>query len=364
MQIHLNTITAWRRITQCACLVLLIYGGYFFKESFDSPAARPGGDAPQATESEPGSEIIPSIKPPEGAIRTTAFKQGSILWPSGATPVLELYPPSLICRFNPNGGMFKACPLHLVSENLTWQTSIKYVLPHVTVFVLLCFLFARSWCGWVCPIGTIGDALSWIRRRMNIPLRRFSARFRHGLRAGAYAIFTATVAISAAIGFPNLARFQCYWFLPYCQICPARLICPLFGLINPGWRDFSNAVTITFTLLAWLVMGLFVAAFYFGRRVWCHLCPVGLMNSWFNRGSLVELRKRTLKCNKCAACAEACPMGLTRMYRLDSDAVYNQAGCIVCLRCVEACPQKDCLSAGIAGKKLLTSKFKPKRHSP
>lgn len=342
-------IFTWRRIVQVLSLILLIYGGYFFKkELFET-----GKDA-----------LIPALKAPAGAISTTQFQPGNILWPSGATPVLELYPPGLICRFNPQGGMFKACPLHLLSENLTWQTPIRFLLPHITLFVLLCFLFGRMWCGWSCPIGTVGDALTWVRRRMNVGLRRFSVGFRHALRAGSYAILGSTLAISTAIGLPNLARFQCFWFLPYCQVCPARLLCPLFGLINPGWKDFSNLVTTGFTLLAWLVMGLFVAAFYFGRRVWCHLCPVGLLNSWFNRGAAVELRKKALRCNKCTACAEACPMGLTKMYRLDKDMLYNEPGCIMCFRCVEACPQNDCLSAGFLGKRLLASRFKTEPGTP
>lgn len=336
-------IFVWRRSVQVISLILLVYGGYFFKKELFATGQ--------------GAALIPTLKPPEGSISTTTFQPGSILWPSGATPVLELYPPGLICRFNPQGGMFKACPLHMVAENLTWQTHIRYLLPHITLFLLLCFLFGRMWCGWSCPIGTVGDFLTWIRRRMNVGLRRFSVRLRHTLRTCSYTLLAVTLAISAAIGLPNLARFQCFWFLPYCQICPARLLCPIFGLINPSWKDFSNLITTGFTLLAWLFLGLFVAAFYFGRRVWCHLCPVGLMNSWFNRGAAVELRKKALRCNKCAACTEACPMGLSKMYRLDKDMIYNEQGCIMCFRCVEACPQNECLSAGFFGKQILTSRF-------
>ena len=76
------------------------------------------------------------------------------------------------------------------------------------------------------------------------------------------------------------------------------------------------------------------------------------MNSWFNRGAGVELRKTAVKCNKCAACADACPMGLSRMYRLDKDRIYNQGSCIMCLRCVEVCP-RYCLNAHFFGKKII-----------
>lgn len=338
----IGKISVVRRLAQLICLILLVYGAYIFK----------GASFRKSVES-----LLPELKAPTGAMSTTKFKQGNILWPSGATPVLELFPPSLICRFNPEGGLFKACAVHFISENITWQTPIRYLLPHITLYILLCFLFGRMWCGWVCPIGTIGDALTWLRRKMNVPVRRFPKTFRHGLRAGAWSVLGLTGAISTFIGLPNFARFQCFWFLPYCQVCPSRLLCPMFGLIGPNWKDFSNGVTALFTLLAWCMLAVFVAAFYWGRRVWCHLCPAGLLNSLFNRGCAVELRKDAPKCNQCAACAEACPMGLTKMYAADRNLIYNEKGCIMCFRCVEICPRQGCLSASFLGKKFLESKY-------
>jgi polyferredoxin len=192
---------------------------------------------------------------------------------------------------------------------------------------------------------------------MNIPVRRFPEKFRRDLRFSSYGLIGMAYSISAFIGIPNFARFQCYWFIPYCQICPARLICPVFGLIKPSWKDFSNIIPAVFTILAWIVLGLFVAAFYWGRRVWCHLCPVGLMNSWFNKGAGIELKKKAIKCNKCGFCAEACPMGLTAMYEADKDVTFNQNGCIMCFRCVESCPREECLSVNFFNKKIVASEY-------
>ena len=339
----MKKITMTRRIVQVFCLILLVYGGYIFKEWKQSP--------------ETEQSLFPALKAPAGSISITKLEKGSILWPSGATPVIENYPPSLVCRFNPKGGMFKACILHFFSENLTWQTQLKYLLPYITLFILLCFLLGRMWCGWVCPIGTTGDFLTFLRRKMNIPVKRFPHNFRINLSFTGYGLMAIALTISTIIGMPNFARYQCYWFLPYCQICPARLICPLFGLIKPNWKDFSTSITTTFTILAWIVLGLFIAAFYFGRRVWCHMCPVGLINSWFNKGAGVELHKKSIKCIKCGYCADACPMGLTKMYEMDKDGIYNQNSCIMCLRCVEVCPRKGCLSVKFFGKGIKIKDF-------
>jgi polyferredoxin len=343
-------ITLARRIVQVACLILLVYGGYLFKGERLKNAA---GATPADTQ----GSLFPALKAPKGAVSTTQFQPGSILWPSGATPVMENYPPGLICRFNPAGGMFKACFLHFISENLTWRTDVKFLLPHITLFVLLCFLLGRVWCGWLCPLGTVGDFITWLRRKMNIPVRRFPPDFRRSLIYSSYGLLALTAGISSFIGIPGFARLQCNLFLPYCQVCPARLLCPLFGLINPSWKDFSTVTTSIFTLLAWTMLGLFTAAFYWGRRVWCHLCPVGLMSSWFNKGAGLELRKDAVKCNKCGSCADACPMGLTKMYEAEENIIYNQNECVMCLRCVEICPRKGCLSASLFGKRLTESKY-------
>jgi len=344
-----NRISIIRRVVQVISLLLLVYGGYIFKEGVDA-LQNPDPSGTQGS-------FFPTLKAPQGAISTTQFQQGSILWPSGATPVMENYPPGLICRFNPKGGMFKACIVHFISENLTWRTDLKFLLPHFSLFIFLCFIVGRFWCGWVCPIGTVGDFLSWLRRKLDIPVKRFPATFRRTLVLSSYGILGLASAISAFIGIPKYASFQCNFFLPYCQICPARLICPIFGLIKPSWKDFSSTVTAVFTLLAWITLALFVAAFWWGRRVWCHLCPVGLINSWFNKGGGLELRKEALKCNKCGSCADACPMGLTAMYEADENVIYNQPECIMCMRCVEICPRKDCLSVSCFGKKITGSRF-------
>ena len=83
----------------------------------------------------------------------------------------------------------------------------------------------------------------------------------------------------------------------------------------------------------------------------------GLINSWFNTGCAVELHKTAVKCNRCASCAEACPMGLTRMYAADRDLIYNQKGCIMCFRCVDVCPRPDCLTVQVFGEKVLASRY-------
>lgn len=334
-------ITFWRRLTQLAFLVLLVYGGVIFRAKLI------------------GESVLPPVKPPEGAPSTTRFQPGQILWAADDKPVVDSYPPGAACRFNPKGGLVKACIVHFISENLTWRTAFKYFLPHVLFFLLLAFLVGRWWCGWACPLGTIGDVLTWLRMKLGLAYFNASARLRRRLRWGAYGQLGGTFAVSWIIGLKALAPSQCKFFLPYCQICPARLICPLFGGTAPMWRDFTNGVAAVFTVTAWVVLGIFMMAFVLGRRIWCHICPIGLMTSWFNRGGGLTLKKREARhCNRCGSCADACPMSLTHVRDAKEPKTLNTPECIFCLRCVESCPRDNCLELSWFGKRLARSSLK------
>ena len=336
------SITFWRRIAQAFFFVLFVYGAVIFKTELDF------------------GPVLPKINPPEGMPSTTRFDRNTILWASDDPPVIDAYPPAATCRFNPKGGLVKACIVHMVSENLTWRTKIAYILPAFIVFIISAFLLGRWWCGWVCPLGTVGDALTFARRKLKFHYIEFSHSSKKLLRGTGNSLLWGGWGISYLIGFKALENVRCYLFLPYCQICPGRLICPVFGLQMPSWRDFSSTFAGVFTVIAWLMLALFLAAFVVGRRVWCRVCPIGHVISWFNRGALLELRKDPQQCNRCGACADACPMANTHV-RDEKKERMNHPDCIFCLRCVEQCPNEKCLSVGFSGVTLASSSLKPRR---
>ncbi len=332
-------ISLCRRITQAVCFVLLVYGAYIFGTSPD------------------GTGLLPRIEPDDGLPRTSGFEQGQILWATPDHPVVETYPPGAICRFNPRGGLFKACFLHFLSENLTWRTRLKYLLPHITVFAVLAFLGARWWCGWVCPLGFMGDAAGALRRRMGFSYLNPGQGLKKTLEVSKYALAGSALFVSCMIGRDRFKDMQCSLFLPYCQICPARIICPLLGAAKPSFADFSTASSSFFTAGAWMVLGLFFAVFFMSRRVWCRVCPVGLFNSFFNRGGALSKEKDALRCNRCGICAESCPMGIESVYREKKKKNVSDFNCIYCLKCVELCPKDDCLKFKFFGRTLSRSRY-------
>ena len=334
-----GSISAKRRAVRGAAFGLLVYAAYLFPASMET-------------------ELLPRLKPPPGQPSTTRFDRSRILWAADAPPRIDAYPPSAICRFIPKGGMFKACVLHFLSENLTWLTAVRYMLPHLLAFTVLAFVFARLWCGWICPLGTVGDVLCWLRRSLGFDHVRFPKEAQRVLKAGNWLILGLALGLSLLIVVPQLSICRDQLFLPYCQICPGRLIFPLFGGTMPNWKDFSTPIYGVFTVLGWVFLALFVLAFFTGRNVWCRLCPIGTFSSFFNRGGGVALLKDQARCNRCGVCADGCPVASTHVHDERKHVNVSHADCILCLRCVELCPRDGCLTATLFGRSIATSSFK------
>ncbi|MCS7254272.1 MAG: 4Fe-4S binding protein [Armatimonadota bacterium] len=327
-------VTTIRRFVQFISLVAILYGGWLFPHAIETP--------------------LPRIKP--GIPRTTLYERNRILWVSGEEAVIELYLPILACRFVAHSPLFRSCFLHCLSENLTWLTSLKVLLPHILLFLVLTLLLGRWWCGWICPLGAMQDALTWLRQKFAIaslvcqqPLRQFLFNMRHLL-------LWLTVAISILIAFPIFGRggVNDSLFLVYCQICPARLIYPPFGGVNPCWYDTTNGITIFLTILGLTFFATFFVSFLI-PRFWCRICAIGALLSYFNRGAFLTLEKHHKKCTSCGACRRCCPMDIERVYREKNLKVVTDPECLLCFRCVEVCPERNCLSAKIFGKTLVRS---------
>ena len=344
MKIRRPTITFWRRTGQLFFFILFVYGGMIFRTELKT------------------DPVLPKLTAPDGMPSTTRLDKSSILWANDDPPVIDAYPPGATCRYNPKGGLVKACIVHMLSENLTWRTKLAYTLPPLLLFIAAAFLAGRWWCGWVCPLGTIGDVLGYARKKLRLGYIDLGRNVGNTLRGASHFLFWSTVGISWLNGYRYFENVRCYLYLPYCQLCPARIMCPLFGLSMPLWRDFTNSITSVFTVLSWGTLVLFLAAFVVGRRVWCRICPIGLVTSWFNRGSMLELRKNSEECNRCTACVDACPMGNTHV-REKHEKYINHPDCIFCLRCVEQCPRDRCLSLKFAGITLNRSSFRNSCHN-
>lgn len=328
----MRKITFCRRIIQIISFVLLVYGGVLL-----------------------GLQIIEA---PEGF---RAEQRIAALGGPAYGEIFDTYLPVKSCRRLRETGAFEACFLHFLSKSITWLTPLKYFLPHLLLFIILCFLFGRFWCGWICPLGFILDVFSIIRREIKFAYVKLPRVFREGLIKFKYLFLSFIILISLAIAAPiaralGLTAFQKELFLVGCQMCPSRFIFPILSGNTPIY-DFTSPILAIFSLIGLLFLLIFFLGF-FVRRSFCKICPSGALISFFNLGGAMTKEKEVLKCTKCGICARACPMQNRKVYEEKKKETICDTDCIRCFKCVDMCPERDCLKVKLFGKTICRSKFK------
>jgi polyferredoxin len=186
------------------------------------------------------------------------------------------------------------------------------------------FLARKSFCAWVCPVGTLSRAVEWVGRK-TLWRRRWPAVPRWAdlpLSAVKYvllAFFLWTVVVMMPLG-----AIEAFLGAPYNLAADAKMLA-LF-------RHPSS------TLLA--VLGGLAALSLVVKHAWCRwLCPYGALLGLASVLSPLSIRRDPDACNDCQACTRACPSEIPVHRRLR----VLSTECTGCLSCVAACTTKDCL---------------------
>ena len=178
-------------------------------------------------------------------------------------------------------------------------------------WLALLLLLGRSFCGWVCPAGTVQR---WLSKSPCAGTDIAQARL---YAWGKYLAVAACLYVYFVMAQPRVA-------------VPIRV-----GEFLP-----SMALTLGHAFPLWLARtGIFVTlvlACIFVAMAWCRFaCPMGGVLEAVRPFSLFRVFK-TDTCNDCDACRRACYMK-TRP---------QEANCTNCGDCLHACPQK-CIGMGI-----------------
>jgi polyferredoxin len=194
-----------------------------------------------------------------------------------------------------------------------------------TAFLLISWLLRKSFCSWLCPVGTLSEYLAKLGRfifRRNFRLPRWldlPLRSLKYLLLGffAYAVWSMTA-----------QAIREFLASPYGIVVDVRML--------NFFRHLDG-------LAANVVLGLVVLSIVV-ENFWCrYLCPYGAFLGLAALASPLRITRIESSCIDCAKCAKACPSGLP----VDKLVQIRSAECTGCLECVAVCPARETLVVGI-----------------
>lgn len=257
-----------------------------------------------------------------------------ILFFSIRDPLQQAVPANLYLRLDPLAG---------IAVMLSGRTIVGAFFLSAVVLIIS-YALGRSFCGWICPLGTTLD----LRNRL------FPAGKRRGDRYFKYAVLAGFAVLS-------LISIQAVWLLDPLVILSRTFSLSLYpiaewgfnGLIGVGyghtateglsdalWRFFqgwSLPLNPLRTALILTTTAVFIGILlldHFGRRYWCRvLCPLGALLGCISHVSPFGRRVDKTSCTSCALCTEEC-----RMHAITEDFIgTRRAECILCLECSDLC---------------------------
>jgi len=188
-------------------------------------------------------------------------------------------------------------------------------------FLAISWLLRKSFCAWLCPVGTLSEWLWQLGRRTFRRNWRLPRWLDIPLRSLKYILLGLFV---YAVGSMSVPAIQAFLEGPYGLVSDVKML------------DFFRFLG----LAGAIVLALLVVLSVFVQNFWCrYLCPYGALMGLAALASPLRIRREASLCIDCAKCAKACP-ALLPVDRLVS---IRSAECTGCLECVAVCPAEGAL---------------------
>lgn len=259
----------------------------------------------------------------------------------------------------PLGGL-QALGSYVTMDSLSCSMTSTQIMMGVVLFIGI-VLFSRLFCGYICPLGTIGEWIGKLGERMKVRITP-KGILDYALRLPKYALLFITF---------------------YFTLKSSELFCKKFDPYYAVASGFDSDVVLLWSLLAIVAL---VVGSLFVRLFWCrYLCPLGALSaifkfSWWFLGIMavyvvlllvgleisyvypliiitaggyilevarmkkvwpdpVHITRNTTTCIDCGLCSEECPQGID----VASMVKVTHTDCTLCGDCLHACPEKDTL---------------------
>jgi len=233
--------------------------------------------------------------------------------------------------------------------------NLKYLLVtgHVTpihpaamflliAFLLMSLLLKKSFCAWLCPVGTLSEYLWKLGRKVfgrNLRLPRWADL---SLRSLKYVLLGFFVVIIASMSAEALAGFM---LTPYGLVADVKML------------NFFRTLSLTGAV----VLGVLALLSMLVQNFWCrYLCPYGALMGLASLLSPLKIRRDPEACIECGKCAHVCPAHL----KVDQLVQIRSVECSACMACVAACPVENGLQFALPPSRTAAERWRGRIASP
>lgn len=189
--------------------------------------------------------------------------------------------------------------------------------------LLMSLLAKKTFCSWLCPVGTLSEAAYKTGRMLLGRNFRIWPRLDIVLRSAKYLLLLLFVKL-ILLDMPTEALGK-FLDAPYWAISDVKML-----------YFFTRMSVTTVVVLASLT---FLSLFY--KNFWCrYLCPYGALLGLASLVSPFKIRRNPAGCTGCRRCSNACPSDLS----VHSCSTISSPECTGCLTCVALCPEQNALA--------------------
>jgi polyferredoxin len=190
-------------------------------------------------------------------------------------------------------------------------------------FLCMALLAKKSFCSFLCPVGTVSEGAWKIGRKLFGRNFRVWSGLDFTLQLVKYAVLF--FFIKLIIFTMPLTAIKDFLSAPYWAIADVKL---LYFFVN-----------MTRTSLLVIVFLLCMSLIY--KNFWCrYLCPYGALLGLLSMLSPFKVKRNVQACTNCRACSRSCPS----LIDVQRKVQVRSPECTGCLTCVNRCPEPGALA--------------------
>lgn len=183
-------------------------------------------------------------------------------------------------------------------------------------FIAMSLLAKKSFCSWLCPVGTISEWL-WKGKKRLTGRNGHLWQWLDVLLRGFKYILLLFFGKLLLLDMPTQALAG-FLRSPYWAMSDVKML-----------HFFTDPTLTTITIISVLAV---ISLFY--QNFWCrYLCPYGALLGLVSVASPLKIRRNIEGCSHCNRCESACPSHLP----VAQKTVIRSPECTGCLSCVTAC---------------------------